>query len=264
MTHVGGCPVKIAALATTFALCFLPIHRGLAYMDNVYWLRIHGRYGLERVDPQGGHAEGDGPFILVVREGIYSPSDTVMTRVREYAVSGDAIFGKRRDTWFIFNAEETDADAEAPEPEMFANEADWRRALDALGVPADIPLLHPDDIAATRPHRELFPYAYILFRGFLGLSDLGWGNVFSVAALVVSFALGLTKMGRYRLGISAIGLGTLAGLVLAFIGTERSSCALIGAGLLCWGAGAVGRGVRKAVLAIRGRPPNESFENVQL
>lgn len=167
------------------------------------------------------------PFVLPIRGPYYIESDLhgearlcqpglVITPVKRYAVWGDIIAGTTNGAYFILDAAGR-ADPLRPPLTTFPSRGLWEEGLASLGVPSDIPLLDPHEVADGRPPQELRPWKYRYMRGLFGISDEGWSVLIALPCVPICFCTGILIMSRWvrRAVAGSTGLGAaLAGEIL--------------------------------------------------
>ena len=133
----------------------------------------------------------------------------------------------------------------------YANKEDWGDALDKLGIPRQIALLDPDEVAATRPDRELRPGAYTEMKGLWGLSDGSWSTVVFVAGALLALLVGVLFSGAFWYWMIGIPLGLVSNVLCnVIIAGDQGGPAFVGmiaSPLLHVGISYCGRSIRKSI-----------------
>jgi hypothetical protein len=184
-----------------------------------------------------------------------SSQEFLLDPIQRYALCGRFIVGTTPNGFFILDTAE--GDSGAPTPHIFAEKAEWEAALNKYDVPRGISLLNPDDVAASRPARELYPEDYVFMEGRLGLSDGQWSLATQVVAIAICLLLGFSGAKYVPCLAASIAIGVSAcivGMMFMSGGGPGFLVGLIGWPVLCCVGWGLGRVVRRVCLM---RTPHE-------
>jgi hypothetical protein len=140
--------------------------------------------------------------------------------------------------------------------EWYDTKEAWLSRLKELGIDTP-PLLHdPDEMATTRPGREVRPWRYERMHGRGDLSDDGWGMIIVFAAMLLAAVVGLFMPGkRSRRAVAAV-IGLAAAVAGPIMIGEGGGPGFVG--LFAWPLTAVlfagaGAALRRAVIYLLAR-----------
>lgn len=208
-----------------------------------YCLRVLLDYEICWLEPKP--ADGNGRFVLMRRIGL-SGRQPVVDPIRRYAVWGRLIVGTTHSVFFVFDtARGGDGNSQS---DLVSDRAEWEATLGTYGIPRDISLLDPDDVAASRPTPELYPEDYVFMKGRLGLSDGQWSLTTIVCAFVACAALGLFKANVLEGILASIAIGVAADFVGPMFMTGGGPAAFAGLVVLpglCFGGWRLGGTIRR-------------------
>ncbi len=215
-----------------------------------YWLEAIGPYGIYCDWPATGrmtsdHDSGWGRLYLAETTGVmHRRKWLIVPHLARYGVWEKIIFGTTEDGYFIFDSAQEYGDDQR---RIFETEDEWRSALDDLGVPKEVELLDPDEVAKTRSDQALRPWAYFFFSGRMGLSDDDWVGNLVLCLLSLCFAGALA----WRPALwPCVVLSCAVTVFLAPMshGLSDQGGTICGIWLFYIGAGYLGRGVRSLIV----------------
>jgi hypothetical protein len=216
----GDAVAQTTAAQTTSG--FVPYSDGIGMYDSAQYIRLAGRFGIFRWDAfgQGSGQEG---YSIVGEDR--TEVKIVVRRVDSYAVSNMVIFGTTDHGFFILDTLGSPSPSDSlysiprPAPRLFTNREDWRAAIRLLHANPDQPLTP----ANQAPWPRVWVGDFRIMHGLLGLSDGLWALVILLAAVFISFSIGL-KFGLARVltavsivitGGAAIFLGAVGSFLIA-------------------------------------------------
>jgi len=241
------CPLCWAVVCAAVAL--VPQVVGAASSHRPYVIRLPNQYCIYA--PLRRTGDSAGPHLWKKEDGVYSSvGDLTSMPIREYAASGDIVFGTTPEGFYILDTRQGLAQ-DVERVHLFTEVPAWRAKLSELDVLLDYgSLRRPDAVVRELTEREARPWRFRQMRGSWGLSDADWGFLVVAFGLAGSLALGVLVGGQVLRRAGAAILGLASAIVGPFIiggGGPAAGVALMACPFLAMLAAEIGLRVRRAL-----------------
>jgi len=139
----------------------------------------------------------------------------VVPHVQRYLLYGETIAGEAQGRyWLVDTAGRLET---GRNPKFFASASIWRRSLWGRGVPVNVELLSPDQVADSLSAPQTHPWRYRVMHNLLGLDDNLWGFLVIAGGFLASFLLGLVVSPEWYHGPLSVTLGVCTALIGGFV-----------------------------------------------